>query len=393
MRKILTSLLVIGILSSGVFSLSQAFFNDTETSTGNVLSAGAIDLKIGNNSFYNGQASGVTSWSLDDLNDKLFFNFTDIKPGDRGEDVISLEVSSNSAWACADITITENDDNTCTGPELLDDSSCTPDNDDKFDGELSQNLEFVFWLDDGNGVYQTHEQILTQGAASQALNQTFTLADSLTNNLGGGNGNPMEPNHTYYLGKVWCFGDLAINEGNITCNGAMLDNATQTDILKGNISFYAIQARHNENFVCGRGRMIETLEVPSTSSAPTISSATLSAGKNYLLEVEGSYIYMRNCGISRDIEGYPHCIADAEWSYRPPHSYGPGWLKGEGTFPSVYGLDLMINGGNIDWGDLKTSHKYSTTIAGNGAQASFLIWDDVYADNSGSLSVKIYESP
>ena len=68
MRKILTSLIVIGILSSGVFSLSQAFFNDTETSTGNVLSAGAIDLKIGNNSFYNGQASGITSWSLDDLN-------------------------------------------------------------------------------------------------------------------------------------------------------------------------------------------------------------------------------------------------------------------------------------------------------------------------------------
>lgn len=85
MRKILTSLLVIGMMSSGVFALSQAFFSDTETSTGNVLSAGTIDLQIGNTSYYNGQESQNTSWSLDDINNKLFFNFIDIKPGDIGK--------------------------------------------------------------------------------------------------------------------------------------------------------------------------------------------------------------------------------------------------------------------------------------------------------------------
>ncbi len=249
MRKILTSLLVIGMMSSGVFALSQAFFSDTETSTGNVLSAGSVDLQIGNTSFYNGEESTATSWNLDDIHDKLFFNFNDIKPGDWGQDTISLKVTSNPVWACADLTITKNDDNTCTDPERVNDPDCVENNNDLFDGELAQNIEFVFWLDDGDSIFDG-EAILAQGTADQALNRTFTLADSLVNNLGGTNGNPMQPEQTYYIGKAWCFGEMEITNQNIICNGTMLDNATQTDVLEGDISFYAIQQRHNEGFVC-----------------------------------------------------------------------------------------------------------------------------------------------
>jgi len=238
-------------MSSGVFALSQAFFSDTETATANVLSAGTIDLQIGNSSYYNGQESESTSWELDDLNDHLFFNFTDIKPGDIGNDTISLLVNTNPAWACATLTITQNDDNTCTTPELTDDNTCSEDNADLFDGELAQNLEFIFWVDDGNNTLETGEQILTQGTADQALNQTFTLADSLTNNLGSSDGTPMQPSQNYYIGKAWCFGNLEVDGENITCDGSLLDNATQSDVLKGDISFYAVQSRNNEGFVCG----------------------------------------------------------------------------------------------------------------------------------------------
>ena len=62
---------------------STAFFSDTETSTDNIFQAGAIDLKIDNESYYNGEPSASTSWDLKDLEEgDLFFNFTDLKPGD-----------------------------------------------------------------------------------------------------------------------------------------------------------------------------------------------------------------------------------------------------------------------------------------------------------------------
>ena len=44
--------------------------------------------------------STSTSWALSNLAGKLFFNFTDVKPGDIGEDTISLHVNTNNAYAC-----------------------------------------------------------------------------------------------------------------------------------------------------------------------------------------------------------------------------------------------------------------------------------------------------
>jgi predicted ribosomally synthesized peptide with SipW-like signal peptide len=46
MKKILKSLVLLGLTAIAVFGASQAFFSDTETSTGNVFQAGAIDLKV-----------------------------------------------------------------------------------------------------------------------------------------------------------------------------------------------------------------------------------------------------------------------------------------------------------------------------------------------------------
>lgn len=72
---------------------------------------------------------------MDDLSNKLFFNFTDIKPDDWGEDTISIH-AGNDYWLCMDMEIIKNDDNTCTEPEKIDDPTCSEPDNDNSDGEL-----------------------------------------------------------------------------------------------------------------------------------------------------------------------------------------------------------------------------------------------------------------
>ena len=120
--KILASLAAIAVVVAVAGGATVAYFSDTEKSTGNTLAAGTIDLKVSNDSYVT-NAEGVlvaspnTSWQSDDLTVQKFFNFTDIKPGDVGEDTIDLRVGTNPAWACAKLTLTSNSDVTCTDPE------------------------------------------------------------------------------------------------------------------------------------------------------------------------------------------------------------------------------------------------------------------------------------
>ena len=275
MHKVLSSLVIIGTVSSLVIGLSNAYFSDTETSTGNTFQAGAIDLKVGNESYYNGviqngeDGTANTSWALNDITNQLYFNFLDLKPGDDGEDTITLQVNDNPAWACVDIKLTENSDNGCTEPEVADDTDCNAPEDAGATGELADNLNFVFWLDDGDNALEEGEQLLSQGPAAHILNGvTWTLADSVSNHLGLSNGLPLEPNTPYYIGKAWCFGSLTVNRAppgqgdpitnpGYTCDGSQLDNSTQTDLLKGDITFTAIQSRHNPTFLCNADSVIQ----------------------------------------------------------------------------------------------------------------------------------------
>ncbi len=75
MRKIITSLSVIGIVAAMAIGATMAYFHDTETSTGNSISAGELDLLIadvapvGSESFRNGVSA---TWMAEDM-----------KPGDE----------------------------------------------------------------------------------------------------------------------------------------------------------------------------------------------------------------------------------------------------------------------------------------------------------------------
>lgn len=85
---------------------------------------------------------------------------------------------------------------------------------------------------------------------------TFPIADTNFSIVGYGEGNkglPLVGSHTYYIGKAWCFGDMTVeDDGTIKCDGVNVQNDAQTDRLRLNVSFEAVQARNNDDFVCSQ---------------------------------------------------------------------------------------------------------------------------------------------
>lgn len=276
------SLLFAAVLIIGT---TFAWLSDSETSIGNVLAAGAIDLGIDNHSYYNGVLNAGTTWRVDyDIEPVLgnnpatldveetdfvleagrqFFNFTDLKPGDWGEDTISLHVKDNDAWLCADVTLTSDDNNDTTEPEAKDgDTTPGPIG----EGELADAINFFWWADDGDNVFETDETLLPAGPLGNLdVGETATvdLADS-NSNIWGDQG-PLPGNTVAFLAKAWCFGDATMtpyvqdggNKGDngpdvrkVICDGEGVNNVAQTDSLTADISFRAYQSRSNETFEC-----------------------------------------------------------------------------------------------------------------------------------------------
>src|SRR3990167_2073164 len=104
MRSIINTRILLGgavivTAAAVIIGATFAFFSDTETSSGNQLVGGALDLKIDNESFYNGVLNLGTTWlTPKDLEQgDFFYNFTDVKPGDYGEDTISLHIKNNDS--------------------------------------------------------------------------------------------------------------------------------------------------------------------------------------------------------------------------------------------------------------------------------------------------------
>lgn len=338
----ITIVFAAGVLWSGA---TGAFFSDTETSTNNMFTAGQIDLKIDNESYYNGnvclfldeQATSSpgfywqgsaqypvpgspcdTSFPLADLDDGLlFFNFNDLKPDDEGEDTISIHVQ-NDAWACMDVSLTSNNDISSNEPELGDGDAQEVEN-NNWDGELAQTLEMFWWADDGDNVYEEGENGLIDAPmtlmdlATTSGSFSVALADA-ENNVWGDEGDPIPADDEVYIAKAWCFGTLeeaAIGqdgEGKLpgstngpmvrgtgfNCDGEGLDNTTQTDGATVDVAFEAVQARHNDEFLCEPEPEPTTLTLMKTVVNDNLGQAddgdfTLSAdGPSDISGVEGN---------------------------------------------------------------------------------------------------------
>lgn len=164
-----------------IVGATGAFFSDTETSTGNTFAAGALDLKVDSEAHYNGSICKPNLVTTDNLNDYTwqggneypvglpcvgtwaetdlgithkFFDLSDIKPGDEGENTISLHVYNNDAWGRFLVNNVVDSDVSCTEPETevgtqepectnVDAATTTP-------GELAESIVFNAWLDQGS---------------------------------------------------------------------------------------------------------------------------------------------------------------------------------------------------------------------------------------------------
>lgn len=294
-QRILLSLGMIVFVGALAAGATGAFFSDTETSTGNTFAAGSLDLRIDSVAHVNGlvchagtwhpesvvvwnpqteqnelvedadvqaavtayntanpsnvpQAGTVCTgtWELTDLgpSSPAFFSFADLKPGDNGENTISIHVDNNDAYMCAIIdNMQDVEVGTCTEPEAEDgDTSCT----DAGQGELAQELHFFAWADDGDNIWEDGELPLfsnTEGPASDVLNGVvYPMFTPQSTVLPG--------DDTQYIGMYWCYGDITVGANTLSCNGAPVDNVSQTDSLTADITFYVEQARNNAGFQC-----------------------------------------------------------------------------------------------------------------------------------------------
>ncbi len=269
MKKILLSITSIIFAGAILAGGTVATWNNQNSSTGNTFATGIIDLKVDNESYVTNDDgvlvySPETSWALSPLAGKLFFNFLDLKPGDVGEDTISLHVKNNKAWACMNVKITSTPENGQTGPEDLVDPTGSTNG-----GELQKYLYFVFWADDGDNVFEKGERVFKKGLAKDIFDgKNWTLADSSGNIWSSYKKDPVLPDNTMYIGKAWCFGKLTLNPINqdnkgktgnngplfrgtgVSCNGKDVSNIVQSDGIKANVTFYVEQSRNNSGFTC-----------------------------------------------------------------------------------------------------------------------------------------------
>jgi predicted ribosomally synthesized peptide with SipW-like signal peptide len=278
---------MVTILAAGalIVGATYAFFSDTETSTGNVFAAGELDLKIDSEAHYNGlvctevddnvyewtifdEEEGTTrpdlveeacegTFGMKDLGEgDLFFSLSDIKPGDFGENTISVHVDNNDAWGRIVIDNISDDDNLCSEPESeAGDISCGVD-----EGDLQENMVFSIWLDhgavngfqcgetaeceadptEGDNIFQpeTEAILVTPGTLDEG-GETLNIWEGLAavHDITGDAPGIMEDGRlvggiTYYFGLNW---ELPDSVGNMV----------QTDSLTADVGFEAVQHRNN----------------------------------------------------------------------------------------------------------------------------------------------------
>ena len=204
--KILLSVASIAAATALIVGATVAFFSDTETSSGNTFTAGSLDLKVDSQCHYFQDSvevgcGGDGNWAETDLGTHKFFNFNDVKPGDRGEDTISLHVVDNDAWAWFRVTPTADSDVTCTEPETEStDPQCSASPAPApGDGELQEALEFSVWLDDGATLgFQCGTTAPCAGDPTEGNNVKDGNEQFLTNAPG-----PIDnPNESYSLWQI-----------------------------------------------------------------------------------------------------------------------------------------------------------------------------------------------
>jgi len=140
----------------------------------------------------------------------------------------------------------------------------------------------------------------------------------------------------------------------------------------------------NENGLEGwtiyAGKFIESLEVDANGpeTGTPIDSSILTNCQKYFLKVTDTFW------------AGDAITADAKYSVREPNTEWTDIVQNYESWGEAL-LDLQIDGFSPDWGSYTDTHTYWHTLIGNGSAATFQIYDIYASNNSGTLTVDIYE--
>lgn len=133
-----------------------------------------------------------------------------------------------------------------------------------------------------------------------------------------------------------------------------------------------------DEWIAARYR-VDSVVVPAVSETPTVSNINLLDTVPYELRASG----VANAGDNIDFD------ADYSLSGNVPLDTWSDDVTGYEFYGSDL-LDLMVDGGFVNWGVFNMAHTYSYLTSGTGAPVSFLVNDLYYPNNTGSLLVDIY---
>lgn len=215
-KQIVLAVGMIVFVVAAVIGGTGAFFSDTETSVGNVFTAGAVNIAITDITHSPSTLDNLVGFTKNPTG--FSFSFSDLKPLDTGTVTYTLDNPTNPAYVCARVIEKSNDDNVLTDPE----TKAGDTNGGFGHGELGMFLNFNFGL--GNS-----------GSLSTISNKWQDVGVINT-----GSSSPAAINY--------CFGEFSGS----TCvaNTAGNVNWAQTDTLTADVEFYAVQTRNNGGFTC-----------------------------------------------------------------------------------------------------------------------------------------------
>lgn len=156
-RRVLGGLLTVGAASAAAGAGTMAAFSDSESSSGNAVSAGTLDLKL------DGSDQTVT-----------FLNEQGVAPGDSGQSVLPIENAGTVAGTLEiEVSNVESSENGYSGAENGQDNSPN-------DGELDEYLELRADLDGSRIIDWTYANQIPVGQTYQLTTLSGGASADLT---------------------------------------------------------------------------------------------------------------------------------------------------------------------------------------------------------------------
>ncbi|WP_340100076.1 SipW-dependent-type signal peptide-containing protein [Salinibaculum salinum] len=255
-RKVLAGLGTIGVAGAGAGLGTSAYFSDEESFTDNSLTAGKLDLAVKADIYeYQGAANdgGQSFHGVVNGGDDVQQELTDVKPGDYSWGKFCFSIVDNPGYIWAGGELTSNDENTVTEPEADSDKENNAQTDSQIegDGELADAIEgCLFYTTHGD--YDPAEQGRPTETRAPGDEDDIILEGSLREILAAlQTGVPLDGSDDD--GRQAFPGDEEESfDDDERCLGfwwevpTSVGNEIQTDSLTFDITFYAVQERHND---------------------------------------------------------------------------------------------------------------------------------------------------